>query len=193
MNKPRRKREREYRAQSEIRCGVAPKRARRLKKQIGKSTSRGQDAGIPGGGAYPFPGDLRAKFAWKEANRLSRGELIDNTAVTCSSLDRRPTLILPPLLPSPSPSPPPLPPPPHPPAHHALRRAIQLRRNSLYLSRSARDTTQPHDPTIPDLPPPPSPFHGISRFDTPDVRNSLHRVGFSHVHYVSSVLSKTKI
>lgn len=48
-------------------------------------------------GAYPFPGDLRAKFAWKEANRLSRGELIDNTAVTCSSLDRRP---LPPRPPS---------------------------------------------------------------------------------------------
>lgn len=104
MDKLRRKREREHRAQSEIRCGVAPKRARRLKKQIGKSTLRGQDEGIPGGGAYPFPGDLRAKFAWKEANRLSRGELIDNTAVTCSNLDRRPTLIPPLLLPSPSPS-----------------------------------------------------------------------------------------
>lgn len=104
VDKLRRKREREHRAQSEIRCGVAPKRARRLKKQIGKSTLRGQDEGIPGGGAYPFPGDLRAKFAWKEANRLSRGELIDNTAVTCSNLDRRPTLIPPLLLPSPSPS-----------------------------------------------------------------------------------------
>lgn len=64
-----------------------------LKKQIGKSTLRGQNEGIPGGGAYPFPGDLRAKFAWKEANRLSRGELIDNTAVTCSSLDRRPATL----------------------------------------------------------------------------------------------------
>lgn len=64
-----------------------------LKKQIGKSTLRGQNEGIPGGGAYPFPGDLRAKFAWKEANRLSRGELIDNTAVTCSSLDRRPAVL----------------------------------------------------------------------------------------------------
>lgn len=43
---------------------------------------------VPWAAAYPFPGDLRAKFAWKEASRLSRGELIDNTAVTCSRFDR---------------------------------------------------------------------------------------------------------
>lgn len=84
------------------------KKVRRLKKQIGKSTER---AGVRARvyrarsmcGAYPFPGDLRAKFAWKEANRLSRGELIDNTAVTCSSLDRRPAAL--PLFLSASPSP----------------------------------------------------------------------------------------
>lgn len=91
-------------------------------------------------GAYPFPGDLRAKFAWKEANRLSRGELIDNTAVTCSSLDRRPAALPLFLLSSlsqslPSSTPPcPLTP-----------------RNSLYLSRSARNITQ-FELTIPDLP-----------------------------------------
>ena len=106
-------------------------------------------------GAYPFPGDLRAKFAWKEANRLSRGELIDNTAVTCSSLDRRPAALpsfppLPPLSLLPASTPPcPLTP-----------------RNSLYLSRSARNTAQ-YDPTIPDLP-------RTSRYDVPDVRNSFH-------------------
>jgi len=69
------------------------------REQIGKSKAgQGQSENVrgalhgrggrereKGGGAYPFPGDLRAKFAWKEANRLSRGELIDNTAVTCSS------------------------------------------------------------------------------------------------------------
>lgn len=134
-------RQREENAQSEIRRGVARKRARCLKKQIGKSTLRGQDEGIPGGGAYPFPGDLRAKFAWKEANRLSRGELIDNTAVTCSSLDRRPAA-LPSYPSSAAPSPHPLlrfslPSPPL----CALCCALQLWRNSLYLSRSAHDTT----------------------------------------------------
>jgi len=39
-------------------------------------------------------------------------------------------------------------------------------RNSLYLSRSARNTAQ-YDPTIPDLP-------RTSRYDVPDVRNSFH-------------------
>lgn len=109
-------------------------------------------------GAYPFPGDLRAKFAWKEANRLSRGELIDNTAVTCSSLDRRPAA-LPLFLLSLSLSLPVSHPPSTPPCPLTPR-------NSLYLSRSARNTAQ-FDPTIPDLP-------RTSRYDVPDVRNSFH-------------------
>jgi len=131
-----------------MRRGSKKSRAVCLKKQIGKSTLRGQNEGIPGGGAYPFPGDLRAKFAWKEANRLSRGELIDNTAVTCSSLDRRPAAL--PLSSSAAPLSPSLSLLRYPPC--ASPRPLQLWRNSLYLFRSARDTTQSLDPAILDLP-----------------------------------------
>lgn len=57
-----------------------------------KSPNRGKKGSdrssrIRHGLAYPFPGDLRAKFTWEEANRLSHGELIDNTVVTCSRFD----------------------------------------------------------------------------------------------------------
>lgn len=120
-------------------------------------------------GAYPFPGDLRAKFAWKEANRLSREELIDNTAVTCSSLDRR--SVAPSLTP-------PLGPPP-------LCSAVLSNSEKFTLSVSIGVQHHAARSRNPGFTP------GASRFDAPCV--TLFASRGAHVHCVLSVPSEARI